>query len=229
MPVFRAPRVTATKKQKGFPPSKCSAASQWKRPSQFSEVWEVCRTRWIRAGDAIRRGGYRPDGIKDDAPFTYFREYMEAILDWLQSRDLRVLLLLDEFDKLQEGIDSGITSPQVPENLRFLLQSESRLTAILTSMKRLRRIREEYFSALYGLGTPFDVTSLSKEDAETLVTKPVKGSWPMHPTPSHVPFTWSLDSLTFFSVCANASFVLRSHLVFARLPSTRSTRPRRMC
>jgi type I restriction enzyme M protein len=113
--------------------------------------------------------------IKDDAPFTYFREYMELLLDWLESRDLRLLLLLDEFDKLQEGIDSGITSPQVPENLRFLLQSESRLTAILTSMKRLRRIREEYFSALYGLGTPFDVTSLSKEDAKTLVTKPVKG------------------------------------------------------
>jgi type I restriction enzyme M protein len=113
--------------------------------------------------------------IKDDAPFTYFREYMEVLLDWLESRNLRLLLLLDEFDKLQEGIDSGITSPQVPENLRFLLQSESRLTAILTSMKRFRRIREEYFSALYGLGTPFDVTSLSKEDARTLVTKPVAG------------------------------------------------------
>jgi type I restriction enzyme M protein len=115
------------------------------------------------------------DAIKIDAPFTYFREYMEMLLDWLQARDLRLLLLLDEFDKLQEGIDSGITSPQTPENLRFLLQSDSRLTAILTSMKRLRRIREEYFSALYGLGTPFDVTSLSKVDAETLVKKPVEG------------------------------------------------------
>ncbi|HUG67216.1 MAG TPA: restriction endonuclease subunit S [Pirellulaceae bacterium] len=115
------------------------------------------------------------ESIKVDAPFTYFREYIALVLDWLQSRDLRLLLLLDEFDKLQEGIDSGITSPQVPENLRFLLQSNSRLTAILTSMKRLRRLREEYFSVLYGLGTPFDVTSLSKEDAETLVTSPVKG------------------------------------------------------
>ena len=115
------------------------------------------------------------DGIKDSAPFTYFRTYMELLLDWLESRELRLLLLLDEFDKLQEGIDSGITSPQVPENLRFMLQSDSRLTAILTSTKRLRRIREEYFSALYGLGTPFDVTSLSVEDAENLVTNPVKG------------------------------------------------------
>jgi type I restriction enzyme M protein len=113
--------------------------------------------------------------IRDDAPFTYFREYLEVLLDWLNSHNLRLLLLLDEFDKLQEGIDSGITSPQVPENLRFMLQSDSRLTAILTSTKRLRRIREEYFSALYGLGTPFDVTCLSMDAAESLVTKPVKG------------------------------------------------------
>ena len=115
------------------------------------------------------------EGIKSDAPFTYFREYIELVVEWLASRDLRLLILLDEFDKLQDGIESGITSPQVPENLRFLLQSNSRLTAILTSMKRLRRLREEYLSVLYGLGTPFDVTSLSKEDAETLVTNPVKG------------------------------------------------------
>ncbi|TWU41885.1 N-6 DNA methylase [Novipirellula artificiosorum] len=113
--------------------------------------------------------------IKEDAPFTYFREYIEVLLDWLESRKLRLLFLLDEFDKLQEGIEDGVTSSGVPENLRFLLQSDTRLTAILTSMKRFRRIREEYFSALYGLGTPFNVTSLTKEDAETLVTKPIKG------------------------------------------------------
>ena len=106
-------------------------------------------------GDMLSRG--KPgvvdkirDAISDDAPFTRFREYIELLLDWLEARNLRLVWLLDEFDKLQDGIDSGITSPQVPENLRFLLQSDSRLTAILTSMKRFRRIREEYFSALYG-------------------------------------------------------------------------------
>ncbi len=115
------------------------------------------------------------EGIKIDAPFTHFRGYIELLVEWLKPHDLRLLILLDEFDKLQDGIESGITSPQVPENLRFLLQSNSRLTAVLTSMKRLRRLREEYLNALYGLGTPFDVTSLSKEDAEFLVTNPVHG------------------------------------------------------
>ena len=32
--------------------------------------------------------------------------------------------MIDEFDKLQAGIDDGITSPQVPENIRHLLQHQ---------------------------------------------------------------------------------------------------------
>ena len=39
--------------------------------------------------------------------------------------------MLDEFDKLQEGIDKQITSPQVPENIRFLVQSYPKFSAIL--------------------------------------------------------------------------------------------------
>jgi type I restriction enzyme M protein len=119
--------------------------------------------------DAVR------PAIKDEAPFTFFREYVEQLLDSLAQRQLRLLLLLDEFDKLQEGIDTGVTSPQVPENIRFLLQSTSRLSAVLTGTKRLKRVREEYFSALYGLGTPFDVNALPKEHAYRLVVEPIKG------------------------------------------------------
>lgn len=113
--------------------------------------------------------------IRDDAPFSYFCEYLEQLLDSLQEQKLGLLLLLDEFDKLQEGIDSQITSTQVPENIRFLLQTHSRLSAILTGTKRLKRVREEYFSALYGLGTPFDVSSLPREAAVRLVIEPTKG------------------------------------------------------
>ena len=45
-------------------------------------------------------------------PFEAFELYIEAALE--AASPMRVLLMLDEFDKLQEGIDAGITSPQVP-------------------------------------------------------------------------------------------------------------------
>ncbi len=114
-------------------------------------------------------------GIGEASPFSDFRDYLEVALDMLATRQLGLLLMLDEFDKLQEGIDSGVTSPQVPENIRFLVQTYPRFCAILTGSRRLKRLREEHWSALYGLGTRFGVTSLPVEHARRLVTEPVKG------------------------------------------------------
>jgi len=114
------------------------------------------------------------EGIGEASPFSDFRDYVEVALDFLAGRNLGLLLMLDEFDKIQEGIDSGVTSPQVPENIRFLVQTFPSFCAILTGSKRLKRLREEHWSALYGLGTRFGVTSLPAEHARRLVTEPVK-------------------------------------------------------
>jgi type I restriction enzyme M protein len=115
------------------------------------------------------------NGINEASAFSDFRDYAEVALEKLAERDLGLLLMLDEFDKLQEGIDSGVTSPQVPENFRFLVQTYPRFSAILTGSRRLKRLREEYWSAVYGIGTRFGVTSLPAEAARRLVTEPVKG------------------------------------------------------
>ena len=87
----------------------------------------------------------------------------------------RVLLMLDEFDKLHEGIDAGITSPQVPENLRHLLQHQPGLCAIIAGSRRLKRLREQYWSALFGLGYRIGISALPFDDARRLVTQPVEG------------------------------------------------------
>jgi type I restriction enzyme M protein len=104
-------------------------------------------------------------------PFETFEEYLATALEAALPR--RVLLMLDEFDKLQEGIDTGVTSPQVPENIRHLLQHHTGLSAILTGSRRLKRLREEYWSALFGLGYRIGISALPLEDAQRLVTEPV--------------------------------------------------------
>ncbi|MQB19015.1 restriction endonuclease subunit M [Agrobacterium tumefaciens] len=114
------------------------------------------------------------EGIGDQAPFTDFRDYLEEVLLVLEPLGLGLLLMLDEFDKLQEGIDNGVTSPQVPENIRFLIQTYPKFSAILTGSRRLKRLREEYWSALYGLGTSIPVTALDAESARKVVTEPVR-------------------------------------------------------
>tara|TARA_R110001599_G_scaffold127379_8_gene300763 strand:- start:31562 stop:35533 length:3972 start_codon:yes stop_codon:yes gene_type:complete len=114
------------------------------------------------------------DGIGAEAPFTDFREYLELVLATLEPLGLGLVMMLDEFDKLQEGIDNGVTSPQVPENIRFLIQTYPKFSAILTGSRRLKRLREEYWSALYGLGTSIPVTALDRDSARKVVTEPVR-------------------------------------------------------
>ncbi len=108
-----------------------------------------------------------------DHIFETFELYVEAALQAAGPK--RVLLMLDEFDKLQEGIDAGITSPQVPENIRHLLQHQRGLSAIITGSRRLKRLREEYWSALFGFGHQIGVSAMPEDDARRLVTKPVEG------------------------------------------------------
>lgn len=111
--------------------------------------------------------------ITNDHPFEMFELYLRAALE--AARPQRVLLMLDEFDKLQEGIDTGVTSPQVPENIRHILQHNQGFSAILTGSRRLKRLREEYWSALFGLGYRLGISSIPIDDAQRLVTEPVAG------------------------------------------------------
>ncbi|HYN36296.1 MAG TPA: N-6 DNA methylase [Actinomycetota bacterium] len=106
-------------------------------------------------------------------PFEVFELYLQTVLEAASPH--RLLLMLDEFDKLQEGIDAGITSPQVPENIRYLLHTYSALSAVITGSRRLKRLREEYWSALFGVGHRIPVSEFPLEDAGQLVTRPVEG------------------------------------------------------
>ena len=131
-------------------------------------------------------------------PLEVFELYLQAVLEAASPR--RLLLMLDEFDKLQEGIDAGITSPQLPENIRYLLHTYPSLSAILTGSRRLKRLREEYWSALFGFGHRIPVSELSLEDARLLVTRPVEGRLTYIPE--------AADRVV--EVCARQAFLIQS-------------------
>ncbi len=111
--------------------------------------------------------------FKTERPFEAFESYLQSVLEAVQPR--RILLLLDEFDKLQEGIDAHVTSAQVPENIRYLFHTYSGISGILTGSRRLKRLREEYWSALFGIGIRIAIEPLKTEEARDLVMQPVQG------------------------------------------------------
>ena len=82
------------------------------------------------------------DSIDPDRPFERFRDVLEASLEAIRPK--RMLLMLDEFDKIQEAIDNHVLSPNVPENIRYLFHQYEALSGILTGSRRIKRLREEY-------------------------------------------------------------------------------------
>jgi len=108
----------------------------------------------------------------EDYPFEDFELFLQSVLEAASPR--RILFMLDEFDKLQEGIDSGVTSSQVPENIRYLFQTYSNLSGIVTRFRSLKRWREEYWSVLFGLGYRIGLDPLEPDEARELVTQPVE-------------------------------------------------------
>ena len=111
--------------------------------------------------------------------FQALNALVEASIEAVRPR--RLLLMLDEFDKVQEGIDSGVTSPQAPENIRNLYQDHTEMAGVLTGSRRIKRLREEYWHALFGFGYRIGVDPLEVSDARALVTEPVRGRLQFHP------------------------------------------------
>jgi len=113
-------------------------------------------------------GERSPAGLSEE-----FRIFVEGVLSNLGSR--RLLLMLDEFHKIQEGIDSHVTSSQVPENIRSLFHEFDKVSGILTGERRIKQLRQKYWSALYGIGKAIEVGPLDRSSASALVTQPAQG------------------------------------------------------
>jgi type I restriction enzyme M protein len=134
------------------------------RDRQLSAAEKLARKRALKE---------QADSIGPDRPFEEFRAILESALERIRPK--RMLIMLDEFDKVQEAIDNGVLSPQVPENLRFLFHTYDSVSAILTGSRRIKRLREEYWSVLFGIGKRVGVTKLDVLSARVLVTRPVAG------------------------------------------------------
>lgn len=114
-----------------------------------------------------------PTWFNDDQPFTRFRGLLEIIREAVRPK--RLLLILDEFDRIQEGIASGITSDQVPENIRHVFQTYGDIGGIFTGSRTIRRLRQEYWNVLFGLGESHQLRGLEEKSALELVERPVAG------------------------------------------------------
>jgi type I restriction enzyme M protein len=111
--------------------------------------------------------------IDEERPFERFEELLQLAL--AASSPRRILLMLDEFEKIHQGIEQGQMSPLVPENFRYIFQTYPEVSGILSGSIRIKRLRKEYWNVLYGIGTPIPIGPLSPTAARELVIRPAQG------------------------------------------------------
>jgi hypothetical protein len=83
--------------------------------------------------------------------------------------------MMDEFEKLQDGIDAGTLNPQILDNFRALFQHQRGIATILSGSPRIKKLQEEYWGILFGLGVVEPVGPLDFASARQLVTEPAVG------------------------------------------------------
>lgn len=138
-------------------------------PEMVSDAFNLPRSDFGDLLQDIYMKHYRKSGT----PFATFVSHMQRVVSALNGK--RLLLMLDEFDKTQAGIENGITSPQIAENFRSLFHSHPEISAILTGSQLMKRLRAEYFHPLFGIGRAIPINELDREAAALLVTEPAKG------------------------------------------------------
>jgi type I restriction enzyme M protein len=111
--------------------------------------------------------------IGPDRPFERFEELLQESLAAVRPK--RILLMLDEFEKIHQGIEKRQMSPLVPENFRYLFHTYPDVSGILSGSIRIKRLRREYWNVLFGIGTPIPVGALGPTAARQLVVRPAEG------------------------------------------------------
>jgi type I restriction enzyme M protein len=141
-----------------------------------------------------------PNWFNNDQPFARFRGLLDIIRAAVKPK--RLLLILDEFDRIQEGIASGITSDQVPENMRHVFQAYGDIGGVFTGSRTIRRLRQEYWNVLFGLGESHQLRGLDEESALGLVEQPVAGRLVYSPAASrHIIELCARQPLLVQSIC----------------------------
>jgi len=138
---------------------------------QFVLVSDVPRIESIAKSSApLLFSGADSTGI---GPFDSFRSMLVQLHKEL--RPIRLLLIMDEFEKLQDGIASDTLSPQVLDNFRWLFQHQKGISTILSGSPRIKKLQEEYWAILFGLGVVEPVGALDIPFARLLVSEPANG------------------------------------------------------
>jgi len=117
--------------------------------------------------------GLAPPASDDPEPHAAFRRFLEEVGRRLGRRKL--VLLVDEYELIEEHIHHGTLSNDVPLVLSAILDSTLPLSFLFTGSRRVQERDPAVWSRLMGKALHRRISFLALGDAERLVREPVRG------------------------------------------------------
>jgi hypothetical protein len=105
-----------------------------------------------------------------ESPFEAFPLWLESAV-FPQLQDFTLLLTLDEFEKAGTALAAGRLSPQVFDELRHLIQHETRLAVLLAGVQTLDELGPQWASYFPNV-RQLTMSYLAPAEAEALIRTP---------------------------------------------------------
>lgn len=140
--------------------------------SSTDEFLEVVGTRIARAAQEAGLAVEDFAIANRDKSATYA---VDRLLDDLEAKlaDRHMLVMIDEFEVLDEWIASGKVDVNVLSYLRSLIQHRGRLLFIFTGSRQLEQMRQDHWSVLFNIAIYRRVSFLDSADATRLIHDPI--------------------------------------------------------
>lgn len=114
-------------------------------------------------------------GIKDfdDDPTFAFNQFLDEAETLLGNRKL--IILIDEFEVLEQKVKDHALDPEIFEYLRSLMQHRHRINFLVAGTHSIEQLTAGYWSVFFNIARHHRLRKLSVEAATQLIVQPIKG------------------------------------------------------
>ncbi len=109
--------------------------------------------------------------LKEDLSFT-FRLFLEEVEEQLKGRKL--VLLIDEFEILEEKMKENSVASEISQYFRSLIQHGQGVSFLLSGTRKIRELTGDYWSILFNIARQHRLSQLSERGAIQLITEPAQ-------------------------------------------------------
>ena len=114
----------------------------------------------------------RPDDFASN-PTQDFFVFLDSLEEKLGERKL--ILLIDEFEVLEDQVKKGNLEPEIFEYLRDILQHRQNINFLFSGSHQIIEHTRSYSSTFFNIARHYKLNRLNKEGADALIQEPVAG------------------------------------------------------